>query len=279
MNRVKILLFVFFVLVLAHGFILQAKLATKADLEFKSIVLNKTRVQQGKTVNVRLSIVKNGDATRAFFLDVYLSKSTNLKSLTGDKRIFRISLSALAKGSITINKSRSYKIPALVRPGRYYVVAVVDPSNQVKETSETNNTGHAGLTVEHYGPTIHRPVDIPRPDLVIYDFSVRHIYPRDTNRITIYFKNRGKVTVKNMVYRIRVFNKDPDGVWWPRGRSDTTIAVVPPGYKLVEIRATFWIDYIYPNSKVEICVTLDPNNAFIESVEGNNSKCKIYNIR
>ena len=272
MNKVKIIVLSVCMLVFASGLTLQAKLAGKADLVFKNILLNKTKVQQGKMVSVHLSIVKNGDATGAFVIDVYLSKSTNLKSLTADKRMFQISVGALARGRIPINKSKSYKIPVLFKPGRYYVVAVVDPANQVKETSESNNKGHARLTVERHYPTMRRSVDIPKPDLDLEWFSLSDLPPARTIDVTIYFKNKG--------YQIQVSNQTPSGGWAYIGTHEATFpGTIPPGDERIRINVTITIGRTIPGSAVKFCVKLDPNDALIESDERNNIDCKTYFYR
>lgn len=258
---------------------LNAQIKTgKADLQFKSLILTKNRIQQGGDFTLRFSMVKVGDPTPRFGVNIYLARSYHPKFLQASNRIKSIPVSAMGQGKIPFNKSHTHKIPPLLKPGRYYVVAVIDGANRVKELNEKNNSGHVELTVLPYTPTFDMDRKIPKPDVKLDMFTVNNSAP-DGIPVTIYFKNNGPVNIKNLGYKVAVYKLRYGRDWtWIRETKSTYPGMVPIGDARYTITTTIPAGDLW-GYRVKLCVTLDPDDKLKESDERNNAKCNTYEFR
>jgi len=94
-----------------------------------SITLSASIKNQGKA---------SASATQVAF---YLTKSAS--SITGATLLDTQNVGSLSAGA-TLALTTTLSIPSSTSPGTFYVVAVADPSNAIKESNETNNTRASG---------------------------------------------------------------------------------------------------------------------------------------
>ncbi|MCB1133798.1 MAG: chitobiase/beta-hexosaminidase C-terminal domain-containing protein, partial [Verrucomicrobiae bacterium] len=102
-------------------------------------LVSPTTVKAGGTVSVRCDIANEGDdPCGAFDVSVYLS--TNSSISTSDTFLGRVSMASIkGKGWATMTLSDAV-VPASLSPRSYYVGWIIDPSDDVEEFDETNNT-------------------------------------------------------------------------------------------------------------------------------------------
>ena len=118
---------------------------TYPDLAVDSVRVNKTSVKSGDTVQVTLKRSNKGDKNSATFNHgIYLSRDRTIT--TSDR-----SLASLSPISMNAGASRTFSqevtIPKNTTPGTYYIGYIVDTGKNIREKSETNNTGYTAITV------------------------------------------------------------------------------------------------------------------------------------
>ncbi len=97
-------------------------------------------VEQGQSLDLAVTIANDGEVSGQADYALYLSPDANIT--TADIELGASSV-ALAEG--TVQSTRMVvDVPSSVAPGDYYLGAIVDPSNVVTETDETNNTHAEG---------------------------------------------------------------------------------------------------------------------------------------
>ena len=134
--------------------------ASGADLT-PTNVQGPTTIWPGSIANITYSVgnVGSSDAD-AMFVDFYLSTDANIT--TTDVYVARVNSPAITGGSggtYTITTT----VPQTVPTGTYYLGCIVDASNLVTETNETNNVLAASSTL--------LATDGDRPDLSLYGLS------------------------------------------------------------------------------------------------------------
>jgi peptidoglycan hydrolase-like protein with peptidoglycan-binding domain len=121
-------------------------------------------VQTGGTVTLsNIKVMNDGDAPSGVFsIGLYLSNDTTI-STTSDTLLQTMNLSSIGAKSFTSVSARTFTIPANTPAGNYYVGAIVDPTNVVKESNENDNAlKKTPLTVTALPPT-----DITRPTIYL----------------------------------------------------------------------------------------------------------------
>ncbi len=130
--------------------------AAKPDLIPQAFKSAATTYAPGATVTVYGSVKNQGASTAgAFTIEWRLSSNSAIS--TGDVLLKTLSRSSLSAGSVT-SALTSFVLPATTTPGSYYLAIWVDRTNQVSETSTSNNLLTYAITVK--GSTIP-----PKPDL------------------------------------------------------------------------------------------------------------------
>lgn len=104
-------------------------------------------VGPGSLLNFSVTALNQGDQPAAAnFLRLVLSTDAVIDQ--SDQRLTRPSLRVPSlEGGARHQASGTVTIPADVIPGRYFLGAIVDPSNRVTESNETNNTRGVPVTV------------------------------------------------------------------------------------------------------------------------------------
>jgi subtilase family serine protease len=115
------------------------------DLDVRAVYSSVTTIVRGGVIGVTVNIGNQGlaAASTSFNVGIYLSKDRIIT--TADTRIGVRSIAGLAAGT-WVSTSNIVSIPLFLAPGTYYIGAIVDYPNTVKESNETNNTS-AGSTI------------------------------------------------------------------------------------------------------------------------------------
>jgi len=114
-------------------------MAKKPDL---SLSRGKARTQLGPGVEVRLPVVAanqgDGDVSSNFNIGFYLSANRKITPVH-DRKLGSVKLKHLEAGEDWLKVLRT-TLPSNLEKGKYFIGAIVDPANKVKESDETNNT-------------------------------------------------------------------------------------------------------------------------------------------
>lgn len=150
------------------------------DLQIKIICPNPAKAYAGQSLGKSIKVwVKNVGNTPAqnFSVDLVLSKDTNIPVkfavyspnfsddvlLKGGREFVKF-LGPKKTISVTLNGTNT--IPSDTPPGNYYLGAVVDPGNKVKEFNEGNNTAICRLLIYKTEP------QVKLPDLIVKDIKL-----------------------------------------------------------------------------------------------------------
>lgn len=119
--------------------------AAQPDLVVTSLVSPATNIRRGRILTVRYTVENRGTAAvlltaSGFYL------STDHSTSTSDRLVGVGATGQIAAGASATQDGLLY-IPLSVAPGTYYLGAIVDPTNYLGESDETNNT-FTGPTVQ-----------------------------------------------------------------------------------------------------------------------------------
>ncbi len=244
--------------------------AKTQDLVLKDLVItNYSVLPPGSGFNVTATVGNEGTTTvGSSHLRFYLSKDKNIT--TSDIYLGRDIAVPSMNANATLKYNAILGIPANTQPGQYYVGAIIDYNNTVKESNETNNTYAQPITVTS-GPM----ADLEVP--MIHLWSSR-LY--QGNKVRVYFtlRNRGKLDVLNLKTRI----------YLSRDRSITTRDTYLGEYTLSLIRAgqttsRIGVDvYIPANARTGtqyLGIYTDYDNKVAEFDEKNNTIYQEVSIR
>lgn len=117
------------------------------DLEATSIKVAPTSAQVGGSVQVEITITNKGNADVGRFIH-HLYYSTDSTITTRDRYLGAIDVPQGLKVGVTYTFKRSVTIAAGYPTGAGFFGLLVDPSNAIKESSETNNTKATAFTVQ-----------------------------------------------------------------------------------------------------------------------------------
>ncbi|MFH1170501.1 MAG: CARDB domain-containing protein, partial [Candidatus Vogelbacteria bacterium] len=115
-----------------------------------------TSIPAGGTVTLsNFKVMNDGNAPSGVFnLGLYLSNDTTI-STTSDTLLQTMNLSNIPAKSFRPVAARTFTIPANTPAGSYYVGAIVDPADAVKESNENDNAlKKTPLTVTATGPAV-----------------------------------------------------------------------------------------------------------------------------
>jgi RHS repeat-associated protein len=136
-----------------------AAAASKPDLTVTAIKPGATTLGAGAKLAVQ-GTVRDAGKGKAAKTTVELVLSLDSKRDAKDKRLGTLSIKALkAKKSVTFKGD----VLTTVAPGRYVLLACVDPAKKVRESKETNNCRAAAARVTITAPTKQPPVPTPTP--------------------------------------------------------------------------------------------------------------------
>src|SRR5688572_21396836 len=133
-------------------FLLVAKIAnSQADLTVVGgvNVSSPNPVHVGITINVTFSVQNIGSSTaNPSHTGIYLSPTTNISA---GRLISEISLESLAAGASSNNIQFNFPIPynAVGGDGTFYVIVKLNNDGTLTESSYSNNTNNAPITVDH----------------------------------------------------------------------------------------------------------------------------------
>ena len=119
-----------------------AEAATRLPDLIVSAVSAPSTAQSGQSFVLSASIKNQGRASASTVQAAfYLTKSTS--SITGATLLGTQNVGSLSAGA-RLALTTTLSIPSSTSSGTFYVVAVADPSNAIKESNETNNTRASG---------------------------------------------------------------------------------------------------------------------------------------
>ena len=117
------------------------------DLAVDSVRADKRSVVAGESIGVDVRRSNKGDKNSGIFdHGIYLSKDRIITS--SDRQLENLAKTSMSAGSAPRRFSYEVTIPANTAPGTYYLGYILDSGRRVEESSETNNTGFAAITVE-----------------------------------------------------------------------------------------------------------------------------------
>ncbi len=129
------------------------------DLAVESVSVDKRSVVAGETIRVNLHRSNKGDKNSGSFdHGIYLSKDRTVTS--SDRQLENLARTSMNAG-VSRTFSQEVAIPQNTTPGTYYLGYILDAGKKIKETSETNNTGYAVITIT-------KPVSNNYGDLVLH---------------------------------------------------------------------------------------------------------------
>jgi Uncharacterized conserved protein len=148
---------------------------TAPDLVATSISTTSTTYQKGSQITIQDTVKNQGKATAGgFYVKYYLSKDSTIT--TSDTYLGSRYISSLKAGELS-TVSENFTLPSNL-VGSYYVGAIVDSSNNVSESDESNNIKIGSTTIS-----------IVAPDLVAKSVSTSSI---------VYYRGK-KITIQNTV--------------------------------------------------------------------------------
>ena len=163
----------------------------------------------------------DNDASGAFEFDYYWSTNSTLDA--GDTRLGGQQFATLS-GQATVNVTADFRVPTnALTNTEYWVIAVIDEDNTVREEDENNNSFKFKITVNNdpivsFGTTNVRLVDVTTPS---------SITEGDIFSVDVTLENTSNATVPNAV-RIDVFIS-PDPGFNPPDGANPDIVVFPNG--------------------------------------------------
>ncbi|MCO4763952.1 MAG: hypothetical protein KC502_20730, partial [Myxococcales bacterium] len=166
-------------------------LTTKPDLSTTDFKTTTTSYTASSTVYTS-GYVKNigGVNASAFRVSYYLSTDSNIT--TADTLLRSVNRSGLAAGGQS-SLATSFKFPANLKAGTYYVGVYIDDLNQVSELTEANNRRANGVKF------------VARADLDIDYFRTSKGYYKPGETVTIYLRERNLGGATAGTHTIRVY--------------------------------------------------------------------------
>jgi putative Ig domain-containing protein/CARDB protein len=161
-------------------------------------------------------------------------------------------------GEPAVTDTESVLLPSSLAAGRYYVVAVVDPQDQIAELDETNNAGVSSMQI------------IDGYDLAVEDsiaFTPSTVEAGDMLTVTGRLLSMGAPFIGRAAYRIYLsddFQLGPTDVPIHDGTVDLSGSSTP-------FTAAFPVPSQVPAASRRITVAIDPDHLFPEADRTNNS--------
>ena len=216
--------------------------AVLPDLTIESVTPEPGIAKQGDAVTITVVVGNQGNKDVA---------SSDVKLVIGGEVVgTKVAEAIPAGGSTTI--TFTYTVPDDAPAGTLDIVATVDPTNEIKESNETNNTGTNTMQVEARLPDLTVVSVTPEPAVA---------QPGDTVKITVVIGNDGDRDVTSTELALVI-----------GGELVGTLPVenLPAGGT-----TTIVFEYTIPDSMPEgtlnIVATVDPTNIIPEKDETNNT--------
>ena len=227
------------------------------DLVITSVSTGATSYKRGDKLTIKNTVKNQGEITSGSFkVYFYLSKDSNIT--TSDTYLGYRSISDLSANASNTEYT-NFTIPSSIS-GSYYIGAIVDPTNTIFESNESNN-------IKSYSSTIN----ITLPDLVASSVSAGSTSYRRGSIITVKntVKNQGKISSGGFyvnIYLYRVYKGKVTSVCIGKryvsslgaGASSTT-------YTKLKIPSTIAKGLYYCK------MVVDPTNRISESSKSNNA--------
>jgi|GEM_PF-4397657 len=216
--------------------------ASDPDLQFSSFELSVSSIDAGEPVTLAAVIANSGTIAANNVVIRFLDGETQLEQ--------DITFASLAGG-----QQANIQVEHIFEAGSRTITAVLDPTNAVSETSETNNSASAALSV--------RP-NTGTPDLTITaaDIAFSNESPEAFEELTITARvsNVGDLVAENVVVRF---------VLGTETLTEMTLSGVNAGRTNSAVLTTS-----LPEGTQTITVEVDPSGTIAESDETNNSASK-----
>ena len=208
----------------------------------------------GNTINVQRAFSTNPSTTTSFEYAIYLS--TNNIISTGDTQIYNFS-SSWSSSNTTIGLT----IPSSISTGNYYLGLIVDPSNSVNESSETNNYVASNTTISINNSPDLEAISVSGPSATTPGSSVS--ISRD-------FKNSGCSSTSGFRYGVYLSTNNviSTGDILVSNRSFGSLSAGSTNSQSV----TFTLSSSISTGTYYWGIILDPYNVVSESNENNNYK-------
>jgi uncharacterized delta-60 repeat protein len=223
----------------------------------------------GDTISITPSIENSGVGdSGSFAIAFYLSPTSNFNSSTA-MQIGMDNYPSVAAGDALTLTAAAATIPANISPGQYFVIGVADPTNQIAESDETDNTlvGTA-LTI--------KPIPLPPPNQPDLFFSLLSFTPGsytadDSFTFTptvgnVGIADSGPVTIQTDLSIDTIFgNADDITLGSVTVNNIAAGATVNLGAKTITLPATL------PIGGYRVISRIDPTNSIAEPDKTNNT--------
>ena len=218
-----------------------------ADLQSSSLKTSKTLYKPGEKALI-LSAVRNGGKGHAGPFTVEYRLSTNTLLSTGDKLISTVKKTSLPSLK-TISANAYVTIPATTKPGTYYLFVWIDRTNQVKETTTSNNRRYVKVTIS--GSTT-KGIDLaPQSfkttktsykagETVVFTGLIRNLGTLSSGTFTAEYRLSTNTAITTADPLLRVVTKPSLGA--SVSTSATTIAKIPSNAKSGTYYVALWAD-------------------------------------
>lgn len=230
------------------------------DLDISDNTLN---LNQQITIDFVLENIGTGDADHAE-IDFFLSTTPNLSGTLHHLSTWRDS-SGLRDGR-SVSDDRNPNIPLDLLAGEYYLVAYVDPDDEVAEASEgeTNN-----VFVMNQIVTVNAPSG---PDIdLLNNVTLSHSIIENGERLTVYWTAENDGDVESLItdvhfYLSKDINFNPDEDLYV---STDGLGRLDPGEKEVDDETINLPDHVFAGDYY-VLVVADGTHSIIEQDENNN---------
>ena len=212
------------------------------DLTIASVTPQPSKAQPGDKVDIKVVVANQGEKAVA---------STEVTLFVGSEAVGTLPVQNVSAGG-RAELSFSYAVPENMPEGVLEIIAIVDPSNAIRESNENNNTGTSSMQIE-----------IKLPDLTIHAVTPNPstVEPGETVTIDVVVANDGEKAVSStevsLIVDWEIIGTKPVGNL-PAGGSTT-------------ISYTYTVPEDKPTDTLEVVATVDPGKLIRESNEDNNT--------
>ena len=227
------------------------------DLVITSVSTGSTKYQRGDKITVQTTVKNQGsNISKGFYVYCYLSKDSNIT--TSDTPIGSRYISGLGAGASDTNSINFTILNNL--SGSYYIGAIVDPTNKVFESNESNNILAS--------PT---SINVVLPDLAATSVNALSTSYRRGTTMTVKntVKNQGKVTSGGFyvnIYLYKNYKGKITSIYLGRQYfSSVGAGASKTAYTKLTIKSTT------PKGLYYCKMVVDPSNSVAESNKSNNA--------
>ena len=228
------------------------------DLVITSISTGTTTYKRGDKITIQNTVKNQGSSTsKGFYVNFYLSNDSTIT--TSDTYLGQRYISGGLNAGISNTEYTNFTIP-YDASGNYYIGAIVDSTNTVFESDESNNIKAFSTTIE-----------VCSPDLIITSISTGTTTYKRGDKITIQntVKNQGKIASGGFYVNFYLSNDSTITT------SDTYLGQRYISGLNAGASNTAYTNFTVPSSlsgSYYIGAVVDSTNAVFESNESNNIK-------